>query len=65
MKLYIGGALDKEGYQVEALVFLHDGMEIFNPYESECTRFEVDPISYYGLSQCEVDRLVTANATLL
>jgi len=34
--------------------FEWDGYWITNPYLSECGRFEVDPITYYGLSEEEL-----------
>lgn len=34
--------------------FEWNGFVITNPYLSECGRFEVDPITYYGLSEEEL-----------
>lgn len=34
-------------YEAELLAFEHEGMEIRNPFLSDCGRFEVDP-RYYG-----------------
>ena len=34
----------------ERIVFRHDGMEIYDPFLSECGRFSVSP-SYYGLTE--------------
>ena len=32
------------------LGFDHDGFFITDPFTSECGRFEVDPIAFYGLT---------------
>lgn len=37
--------------------FEWNGIWITDPTMSECGRFEVDPITYYGLDQKTVDKL--------
>ena len=37
--------------------FEYDGIWITNPYMSECGRFEVNPITYYGLTQKELHEI--------
>lgn len=32
------------------LCFEFEGIEITNPFYSECMRFEVEPMEYYGLT---------------
>lgn len=39
-------------------------MFVFNPYESTCGRFEVDPVETYGISKDEADQLVALNKML-
>ena len=34
--------------------FKYNGVWIENPYMSECGRFEVNPIAYYGLTEKEL-----------
>jgi hypothetical protein len=48
---------------VGVAVYAYDlkGFAIFDVTVSECTRFSVDPIEYYGLTQEEVDALAKAN----
>ena len=38
--------------------FLYEGIWITDPTLSECGRFEVDPITYYGLTQEQVAELL-------
>ena len=38
--------------------FEWDGIWITDPTVSECGRFEVDPITYYGLTEEEVEELI-------
>ena len=37
--------------------FEYDGIWITNPYMSECGRFEVNPITYYGLTEKELNEI--------
>ena len=37
--------------------FEYDGIWITNPYMSECGRFEEDPITYYGLTEKELNEI--------
>ena len=37
--------------------FEYNGVWIENPYMSECGRFEVDPITYYGLTEKELHEI--------
>ena len=37
--------------------FEYNGIWIENPYMSECGRFEVNPITYYGLTQKELHEI--------
>jgi hypothetical protein len=52
---------DVEGYPAYAYVINHT--EIINPFESECSRFTVDP-SYYGLTIDQANELVKLNKQL-
>ena len=38
--------------------FEYEGIWITDPMVSECGRFEVDPITYYGLTQEQVEELL-------
>lgn len=38
-------------YDPALLAFLHEGVEIRNPYLSPCGRFEVDPVLVYGFEE--------------
>ena len=38
--------------------FEWDGIWITDPTVSECGRFKVDPITYYGLTEEEVEELI-------
>ncbi len=38
---------------IERLIFVHEDMEIRNPTESECGRFEVPPSEYGFLQQAD------------
>jgi len=38
-----------------------NGMGIYNPQMSECGRFKVDPIEYYGMSIADVENLKALN----
>lgn len=37
--------------------FEYNGVWISNPYMSECGRFEVNPITYYGLTEKELNEI--------
>ena len=37
--------------------FEYNGVWIENPYMSECGRFDVDPITYYGLTEKQLDEI--------
>jgi hypothetical protein len=37
------------------------GMNIYDPTVSECARFSVDPVEYYGLTREQVQRLIDLN----
>ena len=37
------------------------GFEIYNPFFSECGRFEVNPFEYYGITQAEAQYLINLN----
>jgi hypothetical protein len=39
-----------------------DGMTIYNPFMSECGRFNVDPLQAYGLDNKTVEALTFLNA---
>jgi len=38
------------------LGFDHDGFFITDPFTSECGRFDVDPLAYYGLTAEQVEQ---------
>jgi hypothetical protein len=40
------------------LCFEHEGMEITDPFSSECMRFEVNPVEYYGLTHKQVEQFL-------
>ena len=42
--------------------FEHFGVDVTNPYISECGRCDVDPTIYYGLSQEELDEINRCNS---
>ena len=44
--------------------FEHGSMFIFDPYLSECGRFQVDPQEAYGLPVAQADYLCLLNATI-
>jgi hypothetical protein len=37
------------------------GCVVFNPRVSECGRFAVDPLTQYGISECQADALHALN----
>ena len=53
---------DFEGNPIKAIVI--NDFEITNPFISECGRFDVNPIEYYGLTQEQVSQLTIANNIL-
>ena len=44
-------------FETTRLGFVHDDFFITEPFTSECGRFEVDPLTYYGLTQQQVDEI--------
>jgi len=59
MQRKIVKALNVEQNPVYAYVL--KGFEIYNPFFSECGRFEVDPLAYYKISQAEIQYLIDLN----
>jgi hypothetical protein len=54
----------RNAFGVECFAYdLNDshGCLVFDAHASECGRFVVDPVAYYGLTPGEVDSLVVAN----
>lgn len=45
--------------------FEHDGMFIYDPFLSDCGRFQVDPVEAYGITRQEAEGLVTLNRALV
>ena len=41
--------------------YVAKGFEIYNPFFSECGRFEVDPFNYYEITHEEVQYLIDLN----
>lgn len=41
--------------------FTHDDMFITDPTLSECGRFDVDPVTYYGLTEGQVKEITEMN----
>jgi hypothetical protein len=41
--------------------FDHDDMFITDPTRGECGRFEVDPVTYYGLTEGQVKEIAEMN----
>lgn len=56
MNLYIGKNCNDESVYCASI----NGMDIYNPYMSECGRFKVEP-SYYGLTEIDAKKLVHIN----
>ena len=52
------GRTVEESYMSEEKGFEYEGIWITDPTVSECGRFEVDPITYYGLTQEQVEELL-------
>ena len=44
--------------------FEHEDMFIYDPYLTECGRFECDPTELYGISKEDADQLVQLNRVL-
>ena len=44
-----GAVKSFSGEELEVVTFESDGVTITDPTMSECGRFEVDPITYYGV----------------
>ncbi len=51
VNIYIRNKKDGKVSEDQMLGFDFDGFFITDPYFSECMRFEVDPIEYYGLTK--------------
>ena len=47
--------------QTPVYAYKTKGFEIYNPFFSECGRFEVDPFDYYGLTKAETRFLIDLN----
>lgn len=47
----------------DLLGFEHEGFFITEPNSSECGRFEVDPMEYYGVTSEQVDLIMKFNKT--
>lgn len=45
------GQMYEVAYDPELLSFEHEGMEIRNPFLSDCGRFAVDPVEAYGFTE--------------
>lgn len=61
------GALDEQGRPAAAWGFTDpvSGVFITTPYLSPCSRFEVDPMTAYGLSKEEADKIMDLNDGLV
>ena len=47
--------------QSPVYAYIAKGFEIYNPFFSECGRFEVDPYDYYGITHTEAQYLIDLN----
>lgn len=66
MALVLKGIINSEhdGSPVEAWGVTVDDMFIYDPRRSECGRFEVEPVEYYGITPFQADQIVQLNTQL-
>lgn len=67
LELCSDGAIDESGRPTSAWGFLDpaSGVFITVPRLSPCSRFEVDPMTAYGLSEEEADKIMALNDALV
>lgn len=65
LELIVGGFQDAEGNLHDVYAYTVGSMCVFDPYSSECGRFNADPLKDYGLTPEDVQALNDANMALL